>query len=73
MLQMLEPTTFPMAMAPCPLAAAIELTINSGGAGAVGHHGQPDQQGRHPEPNGQRGAAAHQPFGTELEGHEARQ
>ena len=30
MLKMFEPTTFPMAMAPCPLAAAMELTINSG-------------------------------------------
>ena len=30
MLKMFEPTTFPMAMAPWPLAAAIELTINSG-------------------------------------------
>jgi hypothetical protein len=44
-----------------------------GRAGAIGDHGQPDQQGRYPEPNSQRGAAADEPFGAKIEGRQTRQ
>jgi len=38
-----------------------------GGRSAIGHHGQPDQQLRHPQRQRQSGRTGHEPLGAEIE------
>ena len=68
---MLLPTTLPNAMSTWPDQALWTETAISGRAGAEGHDGEPDHQGRDAEAERQLAGAAHEQLGSADQGSEA--